>query len=977
MVRLLVLFFSLSCIALCRPTVLPQSGREFQVMIHDINQVEMCISNFGKFGQTAEYLAGCWWPTGSEQNYIWGAGLWFGAIIDEDSLVTVGYSPFSGESEFVPGLINMSIEDPDAVVYMWPWSWPPPVDKFPMAPQLALSNQDSWCAYNDLDPGYHSPGDTRPIGVEVYQTVYAWDLSLAQDVIFVKYVVRNVTGTTLTNCYFGVCTDNDIGNEGGYGNDLISGIVGRWYWIEGESLWVDNLGYQWQEQPEQGWEEFPGTIAFDYLQSPWDLVAGMDKDNDGIDDQYERDSSYYQNYLPDSLWDADLDGTPDWRDPSEIPQIGMNAFKRFSRGNEPTRDRERYLVMTGRDYRTGVYQPYDTLLPNPSDQRFLQCSGPFDLESDSTATVLVGIMLANWYGIFHRPDTALVKIDNMTQFVYDKNWLLPKAPSPPNLTCIPGDAKVTLIWDNLSETEPDPYYDIVGNPGTPLYDPFYRQYDFEGYGVWKKKGNEWVLCARYDLYNGIVFEDTTQPDSIRVRATDTGIRHTYVDYDVRNGFEYSYAVTAFDYNYVKKDTIDSLGNPNQIALPVWYEGGRLPVRAAPRTEPANLVPGICSLDVVQGNPSLYENIQLTIVYPLQMIEMPFFLEFVPIRYDSETMNAVYGAYLKDEQSLITDSINIVIANINLSIGHAFPVTNGIEATVYLMRDSLPCDESLFDSIKVLSGNYPAHLPIGVPPVAFADDINFWAYRGNDYRVHWISTTAGNRANSVVVIDAMTGDTLCYRPYFPDATHTTDSLANGWAFLSNRAVSDTLVINGPSPQPLWNTKWLYICGGLIALKGGGHLLPGDILPGVGDEWYVHANELYHPAPANASFIIHSTPAYFDTETQIRKLNVKMVPNPYIIHNEWQQSSLRRRVKFINLPADCTIRIFNLNGELLKTLRHHHTLEPGEGEKEVLNDAGGDEWWDLLSDTNHLLASGIYVFHIQSEIGEQVGKFVIIQ
>jgi len=285
MVRLPTLFLSLSCLALGRPAVLPQSGRGFQVMIHDINQVEMCISNFGKFGQTAEYLAGCWWPTGSEQNYIWGAGLWFGAIVDDDTLVTVGYSPYSGESEFTPGLISMSWEDPDAIVYIWPWSWPPPADKFPMAPQLALSHQDSWCTYNDLDPGYHSPGDTRPIGVEVYQTVYAWDLSLVQDVIFIKYVVRNVTGTTLANCYFGVCTDNDIGFEGGYGNDLISGIVGRWYWTEGESLWVDNLGYQWQEQPEQGWEGFPGTIAFDYLQSPWDLVAGMDKDNEETNQQ--------------------------------------------------------------------------------------------------------------------------------------------------------------------------------------------------------------------------------------------------------------------------------------------------------------------------------------------------------------------------------------------------------------------------------------------------------------------------------------------------------------------------------------------------------------------------------------------------------------------------------------------------------------------------------------------------------------------
>ncbi len=970
----LFLFIAFS---LSRSVVSPKSCREFQIRLHNINRVEMCVSNFGKFGQTAMGWAGCWWPKGSENYYIWGAGAWFGTIVDDDTLVTIGYGPSGGESEYTPGLAGMSFNDPDAIIFIQPAAWPPPADKFPMAPQQAMSHQDSWCTYNDLDPGYHIPGDTRPIGLEVYQTVYAWDVSLTQDVIFIKYEVRNVSGMKLTDCYFGVCTDNDVGSEAGYGNDLISGIVGRWYEIEGESLWVDNLAYQWQEQAEPGWEEFPGTIGFDYLQSPWDLVPGMDKDNDGIYDQYERDSAYYQNYLPDSMWDADLDGTPDWRDPSEIPQIGMSAFKRFSRGNEPTKDNERYLALAGRNFKTGTYQPYDTLLPYPADQRFLQCSGPFDLEVDSTAIVLVGIIFAHWYDIYQRPDTALVKADNTVQLIYNKNWLLPRAPTPPYLTCIPGDAQITLIWDNTPEAESDGYYDIVSNPGSPLYDPFYRQYDFEGYGVWKMEAGDWKLCARYDLYNGIVFEDTTQPDSIRIKATDTGVTHSYVDYDVRNGFEYYYAVTAFDYNYVKQDTIDSSGNPIQIPRPIWLEGGKFPVRTSPRREPANFVSGMCSLEINSGNPILSKNIRLNIVYPLRMTESPFFLEFTPLRYDSATMNPVYAAYLKDMDNVIIDSIKIVLGNKDIDIAHAFPALHGIEVTALFIKDSLPTDAPLFDSIDVVSGNYPADLLKGVAPVSFADGINFWAYRGNDYKVYWMSTTGGTNANSVVVIDAMSDDTIPYSPYYPDEMYRTDSLANGWTFLSNRAASDTLVLDGPSPQPLWNTKWLYICGGLVTLKGGGQLMLGDKLPGLGDEWYVHANETFYPAPVNASFIVYSTPAHFDMETKREDLNVKVVPNPYIIHNEWQQSITRRRLKFINLPAECTIRIFNLNGELIKTLVHRHTFEPKEGEQEVLNDAGGDEWWNLLSDTRHLLVSGIYIFHVQSDIGEQVGKFVIIQ
>jgi len=63
--------------------------------------------------------------------------------------------------------------------------------------------------------------------------------------------------------------------------------------------------------------------------------------------------------------------------------------------------------------------------------------------------------------------------------------------------------------------------------------------------------------------------------------------------------------------------------------------------------------------------------------------------------------------------------------------------------------------------------------------------------------------------------------------------------------------------------------------------------------------------------------------------------------------------------------------------VKTLLHHHTLEPIEGQQEVTNSAGGDQWWDLLSDMGQLIASGIYIYHVQSAVGEQVGKFVVIR
>jgi hypothetical protein len=122
-----------------------QSGREFQTKRHNINQVEMCITNYGKFGQDEiGSNAGCWWPINSGQNYIYGAGIWFGTIDAGDTLVTIGYGPSGGQSEFVPGLNGMPINHPDAIIFMHPENWPAPDTALPMAPQDTVSHEDSW-----------------------------------------------------------------------------------------------------------------------------------------------------------------------------------------------------------------------------------------------------------------------------------------------------------------------------------------------------------------------------------------------------------------------------------------------------------------------------------------------------------------------------------------------------------------------------------------------------------------------------------------------------------------------------------------------------------------------------------------------------------------------------------------------------------------------------------------------------------------
>ncbi|GAH72174.1 unnamed protein product, partial [marine sediment metagenome] len=143
-----------------------------------------------------------------------------------------------------------------------------------------------------------------------------------------------------------------------------------------------------------------------------------------IPDQYETDSAWYWNNLPPEMWDADEDGVPDWRDPSQWPQIGMTALKRFTLDFEPNIDPDRYLTLAGYNYQTGIYEPYDTIPSDPDDQRFLMASGPLDLEPDSSVTLVFAVLLADWYNIYQTPDSALALVDKWAQLYYDMYWFL-------------------------------------------------------------------------------------------------------------------------------------------------------------------------------------------------------------------------------------------------------------------------------------------------------------------------------------------------------------------------------------------------------------------------------------------------------------------------------------------------------------------------------------------------------------------------
>jgi hypothetical protein len=68
----------------------------------------------------------------------------------------------------------------------------------------------------------------------------------------------------------------------------------------------------------------------------------------------------------------------------------------------------------------------------------------------------------------------------------------------------------------------------------------------------------------------------------------------------------------------------------------------------------------------------------------------------------------------------------------------------------------------------------------------------------------------------------------------------------------------------------------------------------------------------------------------------------------------------------LPNKCTIRIFTVNGELVKQIEHESNM------------IDGSEDWDLLTKDRLSVSYGVYIFHVDAPgIGTKVGKFAIIK
>ena len=153
---------------------------------------------------------------------------------------------------------------------------------------------------------------------------------------------------------------------------------------------------------------------------------------------------------------------------------------------------------------------------------------------------------------------------------------------------------------------------------------------------------------------------------------------------------------------------------------------------------------------------------------------------------------------------------------------------------------------------------------------------------------------------------------------------------------------------------------------------------DVERGVGYYYYVQSIDQTEESPAgiipvgttlrsNRYWTQTYTPAQLVRSPATNVADARVVPNPLHVNAEpsVRYPSQENRIGFLEIPGQATIEIYTELGELVQTIDH--------------TNGSGDEYWNLTTESNQVVQSGIYMAVIKDkETGEQViRRFVIIR
>ncbi len=984
----------------------------------DMNSWTIHATNYGPFVvPTAGGCGGFWGGPG--YNYIYGAGMWAGAILPSRTKgVANGYN--FGQSEFCP--VNPYTEsyqawlsDPLARVFLST----DPVDlaEWPALDSsgrpLVRSLQDSYCKYTDANPLYNFAGSER-LNLVFEQTSCAWNYADNNDVVFFLFRAKNKNIYPLDSCYLGPAIDCDIGNEAGSSaNDRTGFDCQR------------NLAFQFQSTPEPGWPK-TGAVGFRFLEGP---VNNNGYDVNIVDDQY----------------------------PHTIPQgamLGLTAFTIFTINIDPKTDEERFLALAGWDWLSGTLDAYDQFgTEQAGDKKFLMGSGPFLLWPDSSVSLSLAIIGAD--------DTVKLKlVSDVAQQLYDNGFVQACPPTAPAITAVPGDGKVYLSWNNAAETTPDPYYpSIVSTPSWHTYfkgswehcfdkllvDSFivktgtstndtiprgeaqgswtdtlyarysqkamYYPYDFQAYALYRAAsredlgipglrtqlgvlhtGSSGAKSLNWDLDDGIqIVRDFrtlaySTPDTTYILpiydtlGTDCGLAYGFVDSGVTNGVVYWYGLSAIDYQpnacFTRKCPVSLASNPSQPG------SSAVPRYDIPGSQPAGI-----QIRVDLGDTAATDYWHNTkVVNPPAVSDDSFKLFWQEASkrtyeyYGKSYKFPVYTGIIFDSMSRVVDSVVLdpeiyINANNGVYIERFFGPSRdevpfgGIVFQPYLDYHKSDC---ILDSIVVIEASggvrtYPKDsLSMELRTNVFDATNSLWQWRGSDFEIRWIEDTLRVSGNLRNILRAQVWD-LTNNVEVPMDTLTKSQMTtSGWAFnpadVTGLSFCDSTLSGGTSGAGFG----MHICGLSLFFNWAGTTPRRigslwDQRPENGDVWRVYTSGPRPPhAGGRATFILSPPRPGYKIDDSPNLLLYQNIPNPFAA-----TTAIIYRVEGTGY-ASVTLNVYNVLGQRVRSLAGG-MIAPGFHQAV----------WDGRDGDGGRLPAGVYFCRLQINQLSRVRKMVLLR
>lgn len=883
---------------------------------------------------------------------------------------------------------------------------PPQQDGSGDRPQIT-GDMTVWSVFNEADPSYHVNMSAPPLGVEVQMTAFAFNRADALgNVIFYKWKVINKGGRTLDSTYISVWSDPDLGDSGDDydGCDTTLG-----------------LGFTYNGDAVDGVYDVPPAVGFDFLQGP--LVDGAPTDTAHFPDgrmfpgKKLLKMTAFLKYSNDA---TDL-GNPN------TGQEVFNYMKGVTRTGQailnPAGNPSTFMYPGNPELPWSVTNWIEN--DPPGDRRFLMSAGPFVLAAGDTQEIVAASLIAQGSSA-GASVTALKNADALVQTAYDLNFGLAAPPDAPAVVATTMDKEIILAWGdgganaNLAAAiEATETVDPIAQAGHAAD----FTYNFEGYVVYQvanPSGADPRVIATYDLVNGlkIIYDDVFNPTigaltNIPVKfGGDNGVKRfirlttdKYTGQAFSNAKDYYFYVTAYSYNAESiPKTLESA--PVLVTVrPTMMPGGRLRSAIGDTAVVTHVGPGDGSMSVSVMDPSKTTGHNYEVGFTSDgsggfLWKVRDVTRGVDIITD-QTNQTGDGAYPTFDglQAIVVGPPNGM---------KDFAIPNGARRWTWVGGDGFE-----LEGFNHAMGNAYEHWFSGstIPPSQLKDvliklaatDTNGVLLTPGDttaslgYRYlrrasqppalpefapFILNPTGGyafqefGRAGAPNVpfaaYDAVTGQRLM-------VGHLENNVAGGtvdgvyWPPYSNAEIDN---VDGNGPREWWfifGVPYSTTVDPSLSVDILNETVPmmwmgtpnrrgGNIAFQAGDEFLIISNKVN----TDADVFAFTAPAAVEVSLAAQKEDINLinvVPNPYFGASAYERNQFGRIVRFTNLPEKATIRIFNLVGDLVRTIRK--------------DDAATTADWDLQNENSLPVASGMYIIHVEIPgVGEKILKLAVV-